>query len=180
MKLSKGWALETWLPVAGYDGYEVSDCGRVRSWRRQGPSTNLASKPHLLQPATHPDGYFTVSLHQGGVQKTQLVHVLVARAFIGERPEGFQVCHIDGNPANNWSGNLRYDSAIGNAGDRIEHGRNAAGEKHGMAKLKADEVAAIRRGFKGGASKSALSRQFCISRYQVRRIVNGESWKVSS
>lgn len=26
-------AAERWLPIAGFDGYEVSDLGRVRSWR---------------------------------------------------------------------------------------------------------------------------------------------------
>ena len=39
---------------------------------------------------------------------TKNVHVLVAQAFLGSRPEGMHVCHIDGDKTNNNLSNLKY------------------------------------------------------------------------
>ena len=36
------------------------------------------------------------------------IHKLVAEYFIGERPEGYEIDHIDGNYLNNRADNLRY------------------------------------------------------------------------
>lgn len=40
--------------------------------------------------------------------KTRTVHSLVAEAFLGPRPEGYDIDHIDGNKTNNTAENLRY------------------------------------------------------------------------
>lgn len=50
------------------------------------------------------DGYLTVRVRH--VRTT--VHRLVALAFLGERPEGLVVDHIDRNKENNHFTNLRY------------------------------------------------------------------------
>lgn len=44
----------------------------------------------------------------------QYVHELVAEAFIGPRPSGMVVDHIDRNPRNNAPSNLRYVSVADN------------------------------------------------------------------
>lgn len=38
-----------WKPIPGHHGYEVSQTGIVRSWRRQGAATDLAQKPRYIQ-----------------------------------------------------------------------------------------------------------------------------------
>lgn len=40
--------------------------------------------------------------------KRHLVHQLIAHAFLGPRPEGADVDHINGNPSDNRPENLRY------------------------------------------------------------------------
>lgn len=106
---------ELWLPVADAPGYEVSSLGRVRSWRQHGTQRIKASRPDSL-------GYRRVDLYRHGRKVTASVHALVAEAFHGRRPDGLQVRHLDGNPANNEAENLAYGTASENNRDKRLHG----------------------------------------------------------
>lgn len=104
---------EEWRPVAGFPHYEVSDLGRVLS--RQG------LQPRVLKPG--PGNYPSVTLcGPGGVRRTATLHSLVTEAFIGPRPEGQEVRHLDGNRENNTVANLAYGTRSENAFDRVRHG----------------------------------------------------------
>jgi hypothetical protein len=105
-----------WRAVPGFDGYEVSDEGQVRSHRR--------SAPRIIVGGLNEKGYRLVSLFAGSksTRRTQAVHALVLSAFVGPRPEGQQVRHLDGNPANNSLANLAYGTAAENKQDAIRHG----------------------------------------------------------
>jgi hypothetical protein len=109
---------ERWLPVPGYSNYRVSDQGRV--WSRPRPGTVGG----MLKPSPASAGYLAVSLSRGTPAKstTWAMHVLVALAFLGDRPAGYEVCHNDGDPLNNRLSNLRYDTISGNRQDSVRHG----------------------------------------------------------
>ncbi len=49
--------------------------------------------------------------------------------------------------------------------------------KHGMAKLSAHDVEAIKQGRAGGVSVTELAAQFGVSTTHIRRIVTGKSWR---
>ena len=105
---------ENWLPVVGYEGlYEVSDLGRVRSLR----------SGHLLKMATN-RGYPRVGLNKDGNARAVRVHILVAAAFIGPRPDGQEVCHANGVKTDNRVTNLRYDTHAENNRDIVRHGHH--------------------------------------------------------
>lgn len=121
-------APERWLPVPDWEGwYEVSDLGRVRSVPHD---TEMGLRGgHVLKPGTYRSGHkyavFTRVTDAGPERRTYQVHRLVMLAFVAPCPEGMQVRHLDGDPANNRLTNLAFGTAAQNARDRDEvHGRN--------------------------------------------------------
>lgn len=125
---------ERWLPVVGWEGlYEVSDQGRVRSLDRtvtfkDGRTRTWRSATR--KPQKNPSGHLHMMLHKDGkTGKGYLVHRLVMAAFVGSCPDGMEVCHNNGDPADNRLTNLRYDTRAANIQDCIDHGRNVNKEK---------------------------------------------------
>lgn len=114
---------EEWRPVADFPDYEVSDAGRIRSW--VGHMGGRTLEPHVMQMQVSPKGYLTVPIRIAGdpsSRRTKSVHVLVAGAFLGPRPEGAHVCHNDSDPENNAASNLRYDTVLANVQDQLARG----------------------------------------------------------
>lgn len=121
--------VERWLPVIDYEGlYEVSDAGQVRSVDRVNINSRGVSR-HLkgvtLRATPTPGGYPAVSLSRGNVIRTHPLHRLVLNAFIGPRPDGLVVRHLNGDPTDNRLENLTYGTQAENCQDAIRHGRNA-------------------------------------------------------
>ena len=169
---------ELWLPVVGHDErYEVSNLGRVRS--RDIISRGRGGKPVLrrgrvLAQSNDKDGYKTVSIHFGEHnQRTSKVHQLVASAFIGPKPNGLEVGHIDGVRGNNAASNLKYTTKRDNQADRIAHGTAPHGTKNPMAKLTAEQVSAIRQAV---GSQQAIADVFGVSQSNVSFIRRGLTW----
>jgi hypothetical protein len=100
---------ETWRPIPGWeDFYLISDRGRVCRLIKAVPGNN--------------GGYLQLNLHRPGVTEHWQLHLLVALTYLGERPEGLEVCHDDGDVANCAPGNLRYDTKSANELDKRRHG----------------------------------------------------------
>lgn len=108
---------EMWRRVEGAPDYEVSDQGRVRSYK--------GKSPRILRPCVNPLGYHNQTLSVGGRPLFTTAHVLVMTAFVGPRPKGMDIRHLDGNPANNALTNLRYGTRAENMQDKRLHGTNA-------------------------------------------------------
>lgn len=101
-----GISQEGWRDVAGYEGlYQVSNYGRVKSFRRRGNN-----KDRILNPfrTSKKGAYRCVTLSKDGNDIRASVHRLVATAF-HENPENrAEVNHKDGNPSNNHVDNLEW------------------------------------------------------------------------
>ena len=87
-----------------FERYEVSNLGNIR--RKQlgvGGYTNI--KGSISNAG---GGYKYFQLQREGKRINHLFHHLVAKYFIGDRPEGLVIDHIDRNSMNNRLENLRY------------------------------------------------------------------------
>jgi hypothetical protein len=87
---------EIWKPVN--DKYLVSSWGRIKGPRK----TTYGSVGSR--------GYMQICINRSTVN----IHVLVAKAFFGPRPDGYHICHKDGDKTNNKIENLRYDTPKNN------------------------------------------------------------------
>lgn len=119
-------SLEEWRSIPGYERtYEVSSLGRVRSLPRPG------TKGGVRKIRVGKRGYPVLSLVQDGVQTTHEVHRLVALAFLGPRPEGALVRHVDGDALRPHADNLTYGTWGDNLLDQVRHGTHpTASRKH--------------------------------------------------
>ena len=106
---------EIWKEIKGFDGrFSISNFGRVRQNKGQYITLQkhvINYEEKILVPITWQSRYLRIDLHLNRKKRMRLntyIHKLVAEYFIGERPEGYEIDHIDGNYLNNRADNLRY------------------------------------------------------------------------
>jgi len=109
---------EEFRKIEGHPKYWISDRGRVLSHMKD-YEIFLKTKLRGGNSRTRPKGRYPSVGIQG---KSYNIHALVAKHFIGPRPEGMVCCHNDGDCLNNHVSNLRYDTQKNNNLDRIKHG----------------------------------------------------------
>lgn len=111
-----------WLPLAGaFSGwdYEISRDGQVRyvgGYRKY--LTGKIKKQHVGN-----SGYLFVRIFKAGERpRNANVHVLVATAFLGPKPDGHEVNRLDGNKQSNAAENLKWTSRSENAIHAVDTG----------------------------------------------------------
>lgn len=157
--------MENWKDIPGYEGkYQASDLGRIRSLDRQlgtpGKRGCKFMKGRVLQPGPTKSGHLYVVL--GHNAPGTPVHQLIARTFIGPRPDGMDVCHNDGDPTNNRAENLRYDTRTNNILDVYRNGGR-------WRKLSLEDVRAILNEPSTVTGKS-LAKKYGISAQVISKI----------
>lgn len=165
---------EKWRDIPGYEGmYQVSDLGRVRSVDRPvrcisgGMETTRTARGKILKPSALPTGHLTIHL---GRRKTTTVHIVVAAAFIGPRPDGNDVAHLNGDPTDNRPSNLSYTT-------RTENNRHVVG--HGRRPLSVEQVNYIRQRTKDGVTtelREELAKELGTNRRHISKVIRGESY----
>jgi hypothetical protein len=164
-------------PIEGFPGYEVGIDGSVRSRRVRGHADKLAKDWRWLTPVKDGDDHLRVVLYRNTVRHPRFVHHLVLETFRGHRPDGTQACHRNGVPWDNRLSNLRWGTAKENAADREEHGRTARGNKHGVSKLREEDIPEIRELISTGVPQREVARRFGVAKGAIGFIVSGKTWK---
>ena len=100
---------EIWKPIPNYDGYEVSNYGRVKSLK--------LGRELILKPFISKGGYYRIELWNNNTCKSFGTHQLVAMAFLGHKPNGqnLVVNHINFDRKDNRLENLEVITQRQNA-----------------------------------------------------------------
>lgn len=164
---------EEWRQVkgSGFEMYEVSSLGRVRSWAIGGTRAGQRlAEPRIKSLRVNPvRGYLQVTI--GG--RNAFVHRLVATTFHGPRPDGLLCRHLDGNKLNNAASNLAWGTRLDNAADDLIHGTRVRGERMGNARLTEDVVREIRFSTE---SLRCIARRLGVSVTAIAQVRNGKTW----
>lgn len=165
---------ETWKEIPGFDGYEISSHGRVRSSKRK--------RECILKPRITHDGYVWYNLHVNGKGYSKRAHRLAAEAFVPNPLEKGTVNHIDGNKLNNSIENLEWATREEQMQHAYEHGlkKPVRGCLQGNHVLSEDEVREIRKIYKAHSKEfgmRALARKYLVSEPTIDKCVRRVSYK---
>jgi len=168
---------EIWKPLRESSWYDVSNLGRVRSWR----SRKRGQRREVPNPLKIWKSDWGVSvmlrLVEGDRRTTaRIVAWLVADAFIGPRPEGNVCRHLNDDQWDNRVENLVWGTVAANWADARRNGKAPVAERHGCAKLSAGQVRQIRSISKRGEARR-LAQKFGVSEGIVSMIRHGHYWK---
>ena len=115
-------APERWLPIPDWgDLYEASDLGRIRRivGRNGG---GWYDRITIRKPFVGKQGYYMLNLSRDGVYQTKMLHRLIARTFLGPRPDGLEIRHLNDNKLDCRLVNLVYGTRSENKKDSVRNG----------------------------------------------------------
>jgi len=171
-----------WKDIKGYEGhYQVSSDGRVRSLDRVVITKRGFPKPYksreLVQSINN--GYLQLNLHLSGKSSPKLVHHLVAFTFIGERPKGMEINHINGIKTDNRVSNLEYVTPKENTRHAINMGLviRPKGEQSSAHKLKDADVLTVKKRLANGELAGRIAKDYGLDTTTIRAIKIGQTWK---
>ena len=164
----------------GFDGYEVSCFGRVRSIARSYVRPHPRNRemiqtrkvpPCIIKLGKNRKGYVTLNSRRHG---SKMIHRAVAEAFIanGAIPKGLVVCHKDGSRDNNNVANLYIGTYKDNLNDADRHGTRGLRPNR---KLSWGDVFGIRS---SSSSVRELAKLYNVSTGCIHMVRNHQSWKV--
>lgn len=159
-------------PIPRCDGYFACANGHVYSIWKSGNGGKGKVLKKLRPSLSSNKRYFHVNVLEDGKRVTRDTHILVARAFHGERIGKETVSHLDGNSKNNKKCNLKYESASANLKRKIEHGTHDRGLNNSRAAFLQHDITKIFELRKIGLTQKAIANIFGVSRTSVSRVLN--------
>lgn len=105
--------IEEWRDIEGFEGYQVSNYGQVKSLNYR-----CTGKEQILKQTTNKGGYKVIFLKK----KHCSVHRLVAQAFIPNPDGKSDVNHISGDKTDNTVFNLEWNTRQENVRHAFDNG----------------------------------------------------------
>lgn len=146
------------------EGYFITEDGRVLS--------NKSGTIKELKQSEDTKGYMRISLNPRGLKGKKVnarIHNLVAEAYIGKKPEGLTVNHIDGNKLNNHYTNLEYITYRENN----LHAYKLGLKKGVVHKLTDEDAYKLIELYNRGVEASVLAKTYNVTQHYVYQLVHG-------
>lgn len=169
------WKRIPWAPgyYVHFDGFVKSVIVRTESRQRRRTVTE-----RILALSTT-DGYVAVNIgsEKDGTRRRITLHTLVASVFLGDRPEGLDVMHRDGDRMNPRASNLMYGTKKENEKMKMGHGTDGRGERNPAAKLTQAEANKVKDLLAQGVKGVIIADRFGITPTTVSYIKKGKTWR---
>lgn len=163
---------EIWKTIDGYDGfYEVSNRGRVRSYKGANQFSKRRKKPKILKPRiTNNTGHRQVSLCRNGNVNQICIHKLVALYFIGNPPSDKHiVCHKKDDPSKNGVDDIYWGLPKDNYHDSVKNSRRKE------PKLNKEKVELIHE-LSDNKTQAEISKQIGVDQSTISLVINNKIW----
>lgn len=104
-------------------------------------------------------------------------YVLVCKLYNGDAPsEDHEVAHTCGNSKCVNPKHLRWATKSENQMDRVLHGTSNRGSKHGMSKLKEEEVLNIKKLLMTDIQQKEIAEIYGVGKTTIHHIKSGATW----
>ena len=161
--------IDVWYAIPEWEGYyEMNDELEIRH----------CSTKRLKKITTASIGYSVVQLWRNNKGKVCYLHDLVMATFIGPKPEGLCVNHIDGDKTNYKLSNLEYVTQKENIKHAFDTGLTSIfGENNWCSKLTESQVLGIKERALNGERTKDLAEEFHVGSPIISQIKHGSRWK---
>ncbi len=159
-------------PIPGFPGYLASSDGTIFTEKKPGRRGGITGPEYQrpLRPVVNAvSGYRYVNAYVSGKHRHVLVHYLVAITWIGPRPDGMEIAHLDGEKANNQLANLSYVTHSENERHKHDHGTRGV--------LTADVVRSIRSRRDSGETYAQMAREHGVTEAAIRFACIRKTWR---
>lgn len=164
--------MEIFKDIKGYEGlYQISNLGRVKSLKFE--------KHRILKIGITYNGYNVIYLKNINV-KINLIHRLIAQAFIPNPDDKRTVNHINGDKTDNRIVNLEWATYSENCQHAYDTGlsHGPKGSINGISKLTESQVLQIRKlANETDLFQWQIGEMFGVHQNLISRIKNRKIWK---
>jgi len=173
--------MEIWKAIIGFERYQISNLGRVKSLPKtwvSGRGRILSHDGKILFQQKSPQGYLSVKVSDGKHKRFR-THRLVALAFIPNPENKPEVNHKDGNKENNHVSNLEWATGSENVKHSFDAGlkTSSKGENHGRSKLNETAVREIRYAYNNRiATFRSLAKKFQVHPSVISDCAKLKTW----
>jgi|ERR1035437_343415 hypothetical protein len=170
--------MEKYKILKDYPAYRIFIDGKLESkWQKGNRHSKIVyTEWHELKIKYDSNGYCCTALCDGfNKPKTFRIHNIVLNEFIGKKPVGLCVRHLDGNKKNNSLTNLCYGTYLENENDK--HNNGTWGTRITNRKLSDVQIIDILNDIKLGVKDKNIAAKNNVSRPTITRIRNNKIWK---